>query len=272
VARTIKEITGKRIACVGDGGNDVAMIQDADVGLGIVGKEGMQASLAADYSVLSFKDLTRLILWHGRLSYKRSAALSQFVIHRGMIISFIQAIFTCVYFFVTIPIYNGFLMLGYSTVYTSLPVFSIILDEDCDWQKVRDFPALYLTLQLGRSLNFKTFMIWTWKSLMQATVIMFGVLLFFEESFLYIVTITFTTLIFCETLNIYSTVSKIRPMMLVSTVITLIVYMISIVVFRQYLQLTYLTWSFMGKVILLSLASWAPLHFIKIIIQCLDPN
>ena len=43
--------TGKVIACVGDGGNDVAMIQEADVGLGIVGKEGKQASLASDFSI-----------------------------------------------------------------------------------------------------------------------------------------------------------------------------------------------------------------------------
>ena len=41
VAKNIKFYTQKRIACVGDGGNDVAMIQEADVGLGIVGKEGM---------------------------------------------------------------------------------------------------------------------------------------------------------------------------------------------------------------------------------------
>ena len=82
-------MTGKVIACIGDGGNDVAMIQKADVGLGIVGKEGMQASLAADFSVLKFSDIKKLIIWHGRLSYKRSASLSQFVVHRGMIISFI---------------------------------------------------------------------------------------------------------------------------------------------------------------------------------------
>lgn len=51
------------------------MIQMADVGIGIVGKEGKQAALAADYSVLKFSYLNRLILWHGRLSYKRSALL-----------------------------------------------------------------------------------------------------------------------------------------------------------------------------------------------------
>ncbi len=76
VAKKIQHYTKKRIACVGDGGNDVAMIQVADVGIGIVGKEGMQASLAADFSILQFKNLTHLILWHGRLSYKRSAVLS----------------------------------------------------------------------------------------------------------------------------------------------------------------------------------------------------
>ena len=61
---------------MGDGGNDVAMIQVADVGIGLEGKEGMQASLAADFSTTKFKNLTHLILWHGRLSYKRSAVLA----------------------------------------------------------------------------------------------------------------------------------------------------------------------------------------------------
>lgn len=47
--------------CIGDGGNDVSMIQAADVGVGIVGKEGRQASLAADFSVLQFSHLTKLL-------------------------------------------------------------------------------------------------------------------------------------------------------------------------------------------------------------------
>lgn len=169
VAKHIIKETGKRIACVGDGGNDVPMIMEADVGLGIVGKEGKQASLAADFSILKFRDIKHLLLWHGRLSYKRSASLSQFVVHRGMIISFIQAIFTCVFFFVDIPIYNGFLILGYSTVYTMFPVFTLVMNEDVTLEKVNKYPALYRTLQKGRSMNLKTFMIWTWVSLYQVS-------------------------------------------------------------------------------------------------------
>lgn len=59
-------------------------------GVGIVGKEGRQASLAADFSINQFSYLTKLLVWHGRNSYKRSAKLAQFVIHRGLIISVIQ--------------------------------------------------------------------------------------------------------------------------------------------------------------------------------------
>uniref|UniRef100_A0A1I8JF20 P-type phospholipid transporter n=1 Tax=Macrostomum lignano TaxID=282301 RepID=A0A1I8JF20_9PLAT len=62
VVRLLKEHTGKRCAAVGDGGNDVAMIQAADCGLGIVGKEGKQASLAADFSIMRFQHVARLLL------------------------------------------------------------------------------------------------------------------------------------------------------------------------------------------------------------------
>ena len=85
-------------------------------------------------------------MWHGRLSYKRSAVLSQFVIHRGLIISVIQAIFSIIFYFVAIPVYNGMLMLGYSSIYTNLPVFSLVFDQDVPVQAVMKFPPLYKTL------------------------------------------------------------------------------------------------------------------------------
>lgn len=124
----VKRQTGKVTLAIGDGGNDVGMIMSADVGVGIVGKEGRQAAQAADFSILKFKHVTELLLWHGRLSYKNIAAMSQFVIHRGLIISIIQAIFSISFYGVAIPIYNGWLMLGYTTVYTMFPVFCIVFD------------------------------------------------------------------------------------------------------------------------------------------------
>lgn len=94
VAKLIKEYTKKRVCCIGDGGNDVSMIQAADVGMGIVGKEGRQASLAADFSIEQFYHLVKLLVWHGRNSYKRSAKLAQFVIHRGLIIAVCQTMYS----------------------------------------------------------------------------------------------------------------------------------------------------------------------------------
>ena len=170
IAKALKVYTnGKRICGIGDGGNDVGMILESDCGVGIEGKEGKQAALAADFSLKEFGQLRKLVLWHGRLSYKRSAVLSQFVFHRGLIISVIQALFTIMFFFVAIPIYNGFLMLGYATIYTALPVFSLVFDTDADVQSVLQFPPLYKTLQKGRSLNFKTFAVWIWKSVYQVS-------------------------------------------------------------------------------------------------------
>jgi len=66
------------------------------------------------------------------------------------------------------------------------------------------YPPLYKTLQKGRSLNFKTFAIWIWKSIYQGSVIIMFALMFFNDSHTNIVTITFTALIFIELLNVYT--------------------------------------------------------------------
>jgi phospholipid-translocating ATPase len=69
------------------------MIQEADICVAIVGKKGKQAVLASDFSILKFKYLSKLVLWHGRLSYKNTAIMAQFFIYRSLIISAVQCIF-----------------------------------------------------------------------------------------------------------------------------------------------------------------------------------
>jgi phospholipid-translocating ATPase len=115
-------------------------------GVGIVGKEGKQASLAADFSVTQFSHLTKLLLWHGRNSYKRSAKLAQFVIHRGLIISIMQAVFSAIFYFAPIALYQGWLMVGYATIYTMAPVFSLVLDRDVSEDLALIYPELYKEL------------------------------------------------------------------------------------------------------------------------------
>lgn len=90
----------------------------------------MQAALAADFSIIEFRDLKTLLFWHGRLSYNRTSLLVNFIIHRGFIISVIQLIFSCIFYYVSIPVFNSILLLGYSTIFTFWPVFALILDKD----------------------------------------------------------------------------------------------------------------------------------------------
>lgn len=123
------------------------------LGVGIVGKEGKQASLAADFSVTQFSFLTKLLLWHGRNSYRRSAKLAQFVIHRGLIISIMQAVFSAIFYFAPIALYQGWLMVGYATVYTMAPVFSLVLDRDVNEDLALLYPELYKELTKVRSVS-----------------------------------------------------------------------------------------------------------------------
>lgn len=58
------------------GANDVAMIQEADVGVGIAGEEGRQAVMCSDYAIGQFRFLGRLVLVHGRWSYRRLAEMT----------------------------------------------------------------------------------------------------------------------------------------------------------------------------------------------------
>ncbi|XP_064433647.1 probable phospholipid-transporting ATPase IIB isoform X17 [Mirounga angustirostris] len=221
----------------GDGGNDVSMIQAADCGIGIEGKEGRQASLAADFSITQFKHIGRLLMVHGRSSYKRSAALGQFVMHRGLIISTMQAVFSSVFYFASVPLYQGFLMVGYATLYTMFPVFSLVLDQDVKPEMAMLYPELYKDLTKGRSLSFKTFLVWVLISVYQGGILMFGALLLFESEFVHVVAISFTALILTELLMVALTVRTWHWLMAVAEVLSLGCYVASLAFLNEYFAL-----------------------------------
>ena len=199
-ARAIQSCTGARVCCIGDGGNDVSMIQAADVGIGIVGKEGNQASLAADFSVASFYYLCRLLLWHGRNSYRRTAKLSQFVMHRGFIISIMQGVFSAMASSIPISLYTGTINFGYTTFYTMAPVFSLVYDLDVLPDIAQMYPELYRDMGATASeLSIRTFFKWLFIAGYQGGAIMiFTVLLFDQGELSHLVAITFTCLILNE--------------------------------------------------------------------------
>lgn len=274
IVETIKAYSSHRICCIGDGGNDVGMIQAAHVGIGIPGKEGNQAALASDFSIAGFGALGQLLLWHGRLSYKRTAKLGGFVFHRGLILAVIQSLFICLFYFVALPIFNGLLMMGYTTVYTMLPVFAIVLDEDSAVQTVLKFPELYKNMQKGRLLGFTSFLIWIWQSVYQGAVIMLLVIyLFPDNSFTNIVAITFSALILTELLNILTETEKFHWAMMLAELVSLVIYVSSIFAMQQYFDIEYIvSLNFLWRVVVITLASWGPLHVVRKLVEYLSPT
>lgn len=70
---------------IGDGANDVSMIQTADVGIGISGQEGMQAVMASDFAISRFKYLERLLLVHGHWNYDRLARMVLYFFYKNAV-------------------------------------------------------------------------------------------------------------------------------------------------------------------------------------------
>jgi P-type E1-E2 ATPase len=68
---------------IGDGANDVSMIKEAHIGVGISGQEGLQAVLASDYSIAQFRYLERLLLVHGRWSYHRMCKFLRYFFYKN---------------------------------------------------------------------------------------------------------------------------------------------------------------------------------------------
>lgn len=258
ITKGLKDLLKKGVACIGDGGNDVGMIQSAHVGIGIEGKEGKQAALASDFSIQEYKDIQKLLLWHGRLSYIRTALLVNFIIHRGLIISVIQLLFTVTYYYVSIQIYNGYLMLGYATLFTNFPIFAQIFIEDVNLDQAYDYPVLYKLLSKGRETSFKTFLVWTWKSIYQAAVIMLCSLQFFDNSFLEIVTITFTSQILIEMLNVASEIRNYHPIIVGSQIASVVLYLFCLLVLPKVFLLSNITASVIAKVCGIVAISWVP--------------
>lgn len=275
IALAIKEITGKRVCCIGDGGNDVSMIQCADVGVGIVGKEGKQASLSADFSIDQFHYLLKLLLWHGRNSYKRSAKLGQFIIHRGLIISVAQAIYSVSSHFEPLALYQGWLMVGYSTLYTMAPVFSLTLDRDIDEKLTKLYPELYKELTLGRSLSYRTFFMWVAISLYQGSVIQLLSQKFQSlgsDQFLAMVSISFSGLVFNELIMVALTINTWNRYMVGSIVVTFMIYVALIPFLADYFDLAYISsFSFYWQTALVLAVSLCPVWVTQAVNRKLRP-
>jgi len=268
IAEALKELKKKTVCCIGDGANDVAMIRACDVGIGIIGKEGKQAALAADYSVKELRDILTLLLWHGRNAYKQTAVMTQFVMSRGLMMTIIQALSTIVFNSVNVPVYNGYFMLAYATIFSIFPVLCLILDSEVSKKVALTYAPLYKTIKTGRELNKRAFLTWTLKSIYQGGVIMLLSTVMFENSYLHMFTITFTALIVVELLNLSSQKNQ-----KILWIYQIAVYILSLIFMKNFIDVSLVTdISFLLKVIGIALISWVPLGILGFLGERGDPS
>jgi phospholipid-translocating ATPase len=273
IADLIRQHTKKRVCCIGDGGNDVSMIQAADVGIGIVGKEGKQASLAADFSITQFHHLTKLLVWHGRNSYKRSAKLAQFIMHRGLIISVCQTMYSIAGHFDPKGLFINWLMIGYATVYTNAPVFSLVFDRDVDERLANLYPELYKELKTGKSLSYRSFFTWVLISVYQGAVIQgLSQILLNTITGPRLISVSFTALVLNELGMVAIAITTWHPVMIFCLIGTLLLYAGSVPFLGDYFNLRYvITIDWLWRVAAVLAVSLVPVWAGKMIKQSWSP-
>lgn len=174
VVDVMKNVFDVMALAVGDGANDVSMIQKADIGVGIVGVEGRQAAMSSDFSIGQFRFLQRLILVHGHWNYIRCAYTIGILLYKNFV-------FTMAIFFN--GIFNQFdnsymadysLIVLYNSVFTSLPVISLgLFYQDIPAHTMLQHPALYAKGILRTAWTRTKYYEWVIEGLFQAAVIYF---------------------------------------------------------------------------------------------------
>lgn len=129
---------------IGDGGNDVSMIQSAKVGVGIAGKEGMQAANAADYAFGQFRFLRRLLIVHGRWSYRRIAKLILYSFYKNCVLYLTQFFFIFFSGYSGSSVHDRWNVAMFNTLFTALPIMAVaIFDRDLKADVAEEYPQLY---------------------------------------------------------------------------------------------------------------------------------
>ncbi|WMV15425.1 hypothetical protein MTR67_008810 [Solanum verrucosum] len=144
ITRLVKQHTGKTTLAIGDGANDVGMIQEADIGVGISGMEGMQAVMASDFSMPQFRFLERLLIVHGHWCYKRISKLILYFVYKNVAFGLTLFFYDILTTSSGQVLFDDWYIVIFNVFLTSLPVISLgVLEQDVSYEVCLKFPTLY---------------------------------------------------------------------------------------------------------------------------------
>jgi phospholipid-translocating ATPase len=139
--------------------------------VGIKGKEGLQASRAADYVVVLFNALQRLVLVHGRYSYYRTSLVAQYSFYKSFLFCFLQIGYGFLSGYSGVSMFNSLCVAAYNAL-LFVPVVFFFVDKDLEEDTVLSTPQAYVTTREGRLMNLKTFGVWFARAFVQSFIVM----------------------------------------------------------------------------------------------------
>ncbi|KAF5285620.1 hypothetical protein FQR65_LT13101 [Abscondita terminalis] len=161
VVEYITQYTKTVTLAIGDGANDVAMIQKAHVGVGISGQEGLQAACASDYSIAQFRFLLRLLLVHGAWNYLRMCKLILYSFYKNICLYVIELWFAYYSGWSGQIIFERWTIGLYNVIFTALPPFALgLFEKSCSADVMLKYPKLYKPSQNGELFNVTVFWVW----------------------------------------------------------------------------------------------------------------
>lgn len=177
VVRLVKNNLKKVTLAIGDGANDVNMIQEAHIGVGIYGQEGMRAVQSSDYALPEFKALWKLLMVHGRWNYIRITEMILYFFYKNMIFTIPQIVFCFFNGYSGQSIFDDWYISSYNLAFTSLPlIIRAVFDQDLHYvawengnnglsmkmqEELRNYyPFLYYVGQKGKLFTLGNLLFW----------------------------------------------------------------------------------------------------------------
>ncbi|XP_071484372.1 phospholipid-transporting ATPase IF-like [Diadema antillarum] len=183
VVKLVKESPSKpSTMAIGDGANDVSMIQEAHLGLGIMGKEGRQAVRCSDYAFSRFKFLLRILLVHGQWYYHRMAITVQYFFYKNF------AFITCQFYFSFFsemseqPMFDSMYLTLYNITFCALPILLYgIVEQHLPAHVLLANPKLYKSNLRNGHFKMRHNVYWVLLGIYQSLVFFFGAMWLFKD-------------------------------------------------------------------------------------------
>ncbi|GAA6019012.1 hypothetical protein JCM10207_006287 [Rhodosporidiobolus poonsookiae] len=172
VVKLVKKNLKAILLAIGDGANDVSMIQAAHVGVGISGVEGLQAARSADVAISQFRFLKKLLLVHGTWSYQRLSKLILYSFYKNIALYMTGFWFAFQNSFSGQVLEEGWTLTFYNVVFTVLPPIVLgVFDQFVGARMLDRYPELYKLGQQNQFFSVRIFWQWIINALLHSFVI-----------------------------------------------------------------------------------------------------